>query len=159
MENVTIHWGKGVIQYSAIEASGNVDLDYIGFYAILGGIHNPDKSSYTDITLLYIGQTYKQSLRDRIPQPHSAYTCINAWLKKHPKHSPVVMIGLREVAGDKSQALYDDIECCLIYDNQPLCNDKCKENYSPTGREITITNDGDYSPLKQVSVCHCAKAE
>ncbi|MDD4440359.1 MAG: hypothetical protein PHX41_00550 [Kiritimatiellae bacterium] len=151
MENAMIHWAKGVIEYSSVEKSGEMNLDYIGFYAILGGVHDTARNVYTHITLLYIGQAYEQSLRARIPQPHTAYGLINTWLSGHPGYTPVVMIGLRDAVGNKSQSLYDDIECCLIYNNQPLCNDKCKESYN--GRAITITNDGDYAPLKQVSVC------
>lgn len=154
MESVTINWEKGVIEYSTVEASGAKKLGYIGFYAILGGIYNQSKKMYLNITLLYIGQAYEQSLKKRIPQPHPS---INKWLKNHSEYTPLVMIGHRKVVGKISQALYDDIECCLIYDNQPLCNDKCKERYSSTGREITITNDGDYTPLKRVSVCKCCR--
>ncbi len=94
MENVTIHWGKGAIAYSDVKESGDVNLDYIGFYAILGGIHNTSTNRYSDISLLYIGQAYDQSLRDRIPQAHSAYVCINAWLEEHPNQEPIIMIGL-----------------------------------------------------------------
>jgi hypothetical protein len=51
-----------------------------------------------------------------------------------------------------SQDFVDDVECCLIYSNQPLCDQKCKEEY--TGRSIKITNvDGTYIPVKRLSQC------
>ena len=156
MEEVTIHWAKGVIEFSDIESSGEMQLDYVGFYAILGARRDAAGSSYTNVELLYIGQAYEQILRKRIVQPHSAYACVTQWLKEHPGFVPVIMIGLREVTSQRSQSLYDDIECCLIFDNQPRCNDKCKEGYSKTGRHIRITNEGDYAPLRQVTTCGCA---
>jgi hypothetical protein len=50
-----------------------------------------------------------------------------------------------------TKQLFDDIECCLINSNQPICNTMCKDSYK--GREIKIINDGDYSPLKKESIC------
>ena len=153
MENVSIKWTEGVIDYSQLDKYNNSVLDESGFYALLSGIYNRQNDSFELIRLLYIGQAYKQDLRTRIQQRHEGYKCINSHLKKYKKRSIIVMLGtITKTSLIKiTQSLYDDIECCLINSNKPLCNQICKEKY--TGRDIKILNKGDYSPLKQISIC------
>jgi len=56
--------------------------------------------------------------------------------------------------GKITQELFDDIECCLIYKNKPLCNTDCVNKYnSKLRREIQIINHGNRSPLKEN--CRC----
>ncbi|GHU74697.1 hypothetical protein FACS189450_15310 [Spirochaetia bacterium] len=48
-----------------------------------------------------------------------------------------------------TQGLFDDIEACLIYDNQPVANTINKDSY--TGRSIIVTNTGGFYPLNEKS--------
>ena len=127
-------------------------MDDNGFYAILGANYDKTKNQWIDFDLLYMGQVFDQTLRQRISQPHDAYTCVNANTKKTQK-TAIIMVGvIKETSVERiTQEFVNDVECCLIYSNQPLCNDKCKEEY--TGRSLEITNTEGYYPLKETSSC------
>jgi hypothetical protein len=52
------------------------------------------------------------------------------------------------------EELYDDIECCLIFRNKPVCNTSCKDSYnSQLRRSIVITNSGKHKPLMETCMC------
>jgi len=154
LDAFTVHWTQSVDTLQAIASSTTKlpNLDNNGFYALLGGRWNDTTKKWSDLELLYIGQAFDQTLRTRILQPHDAYTCIEAQLEKTGK-TAIVMVGVVTQASVQrlTQDVIDDLECCLIYSNQPLCNERCKDTYS--GREITITNIGGNFPLKASSAC------
>jgi hypothetical protein len=157
MDSVTVDWAQGIITVDGLEQSKNPCLDQAGFYAILAGNLNATTKRYTNLILLYIGQAYNQTLRVRIPQEHDAYECVNAYARDNPTVTLLIMVGVvTDMPGNRAtQQLYDDVECCLINKNQPRCNTACKDNYS--GRDLTVTNTGDFSPLAQQSVCRKPK--
>ena len=125
-------------------------LDEHGFYMLLTGI--PIDMQKIDIgELLYIGQTCEQTLRQRIPQNHPSYECI---VRKYHGHMLYLAVGHMEVEGinRKTCDLFDDIECCLIYDNKPVCNTSCTDEY--LGRRVVyIQNTDQFRPLHEISRC------
>lgn len=153
MDTVEVTWAKGFIRFSDVETAKLPVLDGAGLYAVLGAKHDSGKGGWLDYRLLYIGQSFDQSLRARIPQPHDAYGCVDSWVQKNEGFEAVVMAGAITASNVQSvtSSLMDDVECCLINTNQPLCNDKCKDVYA--GSELQVTNAGDYAPLKSVSTC------
>jgi hypothetical protein len=143
LDTVTIEWGHNAERFENIGRSALSHLDENGFYAILGANPDPTKNQWADFDLLYIGQAFDQTLRQRIPQPHPAYSCVNENIKKTGK-TVIVMVGvITEKSVERlTQDFIDDVECCLIYSNQPLCNDKCKDEYNHRSprRQLRITN-------------------
>ena len=157
MDTATINWAKGVITWDHLGSSSESYLKEAGFYAILAGTLNPTTKQYEQIKLLYIGQAYEQTLGECIPQPHAGYECINAYAQKNPSAKILVMVGVLTQTNRENitQQFFNDIECCLIFRNQPLCNTLCEDSYS--GRNLSITNTGDFNPLAQSCVCGKAK--
>ncbi|GMO51904.1 MAG: hypothetical protein Ta2G_09640 [Termitinemataceae bacterium] len=153
MDNATINWFQGMIKLSDIKESRDKNLDKHGFYVILTGKFDPPSGQYTDIKLQYIGQAYKQTIRVRILQEHDAYTEIAKYLKKNIGFELLVMSGTIATSSlaKLTYQFIDDVEACLIFDNQPLCNTRNMDSYN--GRNITVNNTGDYLPLQQVSIC------
>ncbi|GHV92467.1 hypothetical protein AGMMS50268_29700 [Spirochaetia bacterium] len=152
MELVTLEWSNTVIDFSKISSNlTNKYLDDNGFYAVLTGKYDKNTNEYRDILLHYIGQAFDQTIRERAPQKHPAYTQIKQYLKKHPGFVPLLMPGVVIKITQKklTQELVDDIEECLIYDNQPVANTINKDSY--TGRSIIITNTGGFYPLNKIS--------
>lgn len=157
METVQIDWDEIVIRFNDVEDSKRPKLDEKGFYAVLGAVYNPKTKKWGNIKLLYIGQVFDQTLRERIPQEHPAYKCVLNYQKKHSGVGVVVMLGTvkKSTVKKSTQQLFNDIECCLIFCNQPLCNTSCKESYS--GRDLKVFNTGDPYPLKKE--CSCSETK
>lgn len=153
MNTIEIDWRSNVTRLDQIGAAQDSAFDNRGFYCILGGRWDPNISKWTNIELLYIGQTYGQTLRQRLSQPHPAYQCIANWLTPRSGFAALVMIGFiaRHSTQTLTQSIVDDAECCLIFHNQAPCNVNCKGSYQ--GRDILVTNTGDFSPLKPSSHC------
>jgi len=153
MDTVNIKWDDTVTQFDRIKDSKKTKLDKSGFYAILGATFNESSKKYESLKLLYIGQAFDQTLRERIPQEHDAYKCVYDYKKNHSGTDIVVMIGLIEESSleKQTQQIFSDIECCLIFCNKPTCNTTCQESYS--GRNLQVTNTGDYTPLKEKCSC------
>ncbi len=129
-------------------------LNQSGFYMLLTG-EPVDERQFNINELLYIGQAYDQTLRVRIPQQHPAYDCIVKKYKGKFLYLAVCsIISLQGISGITHE-LFDDIECCLIYRNGPLCNINCRDEYNSNRRrrEIQIENTGKYDPLEQNSRC------
>jgi len=155
LDTIHIDWGKGVIRFSDVENFKSSRLDGKGFYALLGAVYNPKTEEWGAIKLLYIGQAFEQTLRTRIRQEHPAYECVFDYKKKHSssKVDIVVMLGVVQSSTVKklTQQLFNDIECCLVHKNKPLCNTSCKELYS--GRDLKIINVGSFYPLTKEHEC------
>jgi len=151
MDQVQIKWFNN-IPFKTISQSENKHLDKKGFYALLGARYDKDSKNWK-VILLYIGQAFDQTLRNRIPQDHPGYECVYDYIKKNPGKEIRVMIGIIEKTNLEkiTQTLFDAIECCLIFCNQPKCNTQCKESY--TGRDLQVTNTGAYIPLKPKCTC------
>lgn len=149
MDTVDIHWDENVIQFNNVKGSKNPKLDGKGFYAILGAVFEPKTEKWGSIKLLYTGQAFDQDLRKRILQEHPAYKCVFNYEKRHSGVGIVVMLGaIRKSTFERyTQQIFNDIECCLIFCNQPLCNTSCKESYS--GRDLKVINIGHPYPLKK----------
>jgi hypothetical protein len=152
-ENVTVDWVQGVIPYSEIDNTAYTQLDKTGFYALCIGTYDATQKVWNGIRLLYVGQAYDQTLRERIKQPHPAYTCTNAELRANPTYRLLIKEGYvtQPTSQRITQSLVDDIEVCLIRTNQPPCNTQSKDSYN--GRDLTVTNLGDYVPLREKSRC------
>ena len=154
MDTVIVDWANFVCRINNVQASSITYLDQPGFYVFLAGTINPETGNYKDLDLLYIGKTYEQTLRERIPQGHAeADTQMDAYFADHADSDRIVKCGiLTDFPGERvSEGLFKDIECCLINRNQPLCNTVCKDNYK--GRDIRVNNSGSYYPLAQSSCC------
>ena len=151
-EKVTIDWDNKLIKLLNIAYSSNPYLSKNGFYCILSGTYN-NENKIEGIELLYIGQTYEQTLKERILQDHVSYSKIETYLKINKNHKAFVRLGIiKDASATKiTQALFDDIENCLIINNNPLCNQLSKETYS--GRPIVITNIGRHYPVNQICQC------
>ena len=153
MDTVYIKWVEGVMPFNKIKDFIRKELDKKGFYALLGGTRAQNSTGWINLKLLYVGQAFDQTLRERIPQEHPAYECVFKYQKEHSGIAIVVMIGTIEKSpvAKLTQQLFNDIECCLIFCNQPLCNTTCKESYS--GRDLQVINTEDYKPLKEKCAC------
>lgn len=153
MDTVHIDWDEIVIRFNNVGDSKRPKLDEKGFYAVLGAVYNPKTDKWGNIKLLYIGQAFDQTLRERIPQEHPAYACVFDYQRRHSGVCIVVMLGTVEksTVAKLTQQLLNDIECCLIFCNQPLCNTSCEESYS--GRDLKVINTGHSYPLKKECSC------
>lgn len=170
-DSVTLDW-KGKYELFMIEANEDFDsfvkklnasipnlnlstLDKRGFYMLILGTPNPDdKKKYKRKELSYIGQTYKQTLRERIPQEkghEKAFECIIKRGKGYYLYLAVGGITQKSVANE-TEDLYNDIENCLIFTNQPVCNTDYKKAYL-SKRCLSILNTGSYQPLRESSAC------
>jgi len=153
LDTVEITWDTGFVRWNNVSSSDQKNLGSNGFYGVLIARYESAEKKWKDFKLLYIGQAFDQTLRERIPQPHDADRCIDSWLKANPNHEKVVMLGVitRKSQDKLTWELVNDTECCLIFSNKPECNVKCKDSYS--GREIQVVNLGDFAPLKNSSHC------
>ena len=149
----TIWWDHEVLTPDQLAGTERPAFNNRGFYCILGARADHHEKCWRDLDLLYIGQAYRQTIRDRVLQEHAAYECVNEYLRQAQDKNIVVMAGIVVDASlDRiTQEFFDDIECCLIYSNDPLCNTACAESYS--GRPLFVVNEGDYSPLRKRSSC------
>ena len=152
MDSVTIDWAQGCTRFDRVNNSQKEYFDKKGFYVVLTGKYNKDSNKFENIRLQYIGLAYDQSIRERVQQEHSAYSKIQNYLNEHSEYTPLVMVGIikNSTLGRITKDFFEDIEACLINDNKPLCNTQSIESYN--GRDIKVTNTGDYSPLNQVSI-------
>jgi len=140
MARVKITWSEITTPLSNIPLSTIRYLDEKGFYAIYLGVPTDKPNSIIIKKLLYIGQAYKQKIRDRLQQPHDADECMKSEKEKEPGSKLYIKSGIiLEYDQDGiSQELFDDVECCMIYINKPACNEKCIDEYG--GGDITISH-------------------
>jgi hypothetical protein len=156
LNTVTIEWTRIVGRFASIAQSTSIlpHLNERGFYVLLAGNYDETKNIWTDLEPMYIGQAFDQTLRARITQRHPTYDCVEKYLRRSGKVAGVMVGIIAEASVERiTQDFVNDVECCLIYTNQPDCNDNCKNEYK--GRPIKITNKGgSYLPVKPV--CKCA---
>ncbi len=153
MDVVLIDWAQSVVPFDQVKdfKSETCNLDRKGFYVILSGTKTA--KGWVKPRLLYIGQAFDQTLRERIPQERKEYQCVYSYQKAHAGAPIWVMIGFvkESTVGRVNQQLFDEIECCSIFSNQPLCNTACKDSYS--GRDLEVINVGHYEPLEERCTC------
>jgi len=137
--DVSLLWTQGLIPLSDLD-SEYLHLDESGFYALYGGKVNQSDNRFDEAELLYIGQAYNQSIRERVKQEHPAYDCIKQYLRMNNGHQLLMKAGVIQRCTQKNvtEQLFDDIEACLIQENQPMCNRQNKQHYQ--GRSIRIQN-------------------
>lgn len=144
MPQAKIRWSKNCEWLKKVATSNLEYIDENGFYAIYLGRHNPETNKVENGELLYIGQVYDQTIRQRLQQPHDADSCINNQKRQKPDFELFFKTGII-IETDQERVtsqLIDDIECCMIYSNQPKCNVQCKESYE--GREINIEHENPW---------------
>ena len=152
---VRVNWKSSVYTKNQIE---NEDLEGYHLYSMItmkkvksGGI----TLEIRDTDVLYIGMTHKQDVGTRIVQPHKeAQTKIDNFMNQASnKNKPIRYIIGKIISFDEdiTEDFIRDVECCLIFRNQPVGNDKCKESY-PRG-SIIIQNEGYFTPLRNTSQC------
>ena len=150
---VEITWAKGFTRWTDVPKATEPVYDGPGFYAVLISQFDKTDKMWKRFKLLYIGQAYDQKLRERIPQEHKAYACVQKWLEANAGYEAVVMVGKITKSGSGVTAdLMNCVECCLIFTNKPDCNTTCKDAYE-WKLSLEIINKGDFSPLKETSKC------
>lgn len=158
--DVAVRWAKLVVPFFDFAEAEHSHLDRGGLYALLAGKpdHNalyPDGEAWQwDVPaggLRYIGLSVDQTLRIRVPQDHSAYKRTARVVRMNPERpDAIVMFGRISSPRRASNDLYEDVECALIFDNQPADNTSCRSRY--LRRAIRITNLGESWPLKPKTV-------
>lgn len=171
--SVTIDW-KGKYELFEIETDETLEtfigklqnkissfrvnyLNQEGYYMFTLGTPSPtDSTKHTRKELSYIGKAFGQTLLQRIPQRNGHETAFQCIIQRGKGYTLYIGLGVitENTLQNHTDQLHDDIECCLIFNNQPTCNDTCKDAYnSELRREISITNTGSYQPLKENTLC------
>ncbi len=135
---------------NALDKFKSTFIDEKGFYMLMCA----NKNSPNSLKLLYIGLAYKQSLTIRLGQISGHQTAYECVIQRSIGKKLYVKLGiLKECSLDKkTEQLYDDIEKCLTYCNQPTCNTQNRNSYA-SKRTIHIQNTGNYIPLNEKSNC------
>ncbi len=142
MAKVRITWTTNASRLSNIDNSKLDYLDGKGFYAIYACVYNKDRNSITPKKLLYIGQAFEQTIRERLKQPHDADACMKKEKQNEPNSGLWFKTGVitKNDQEKVTQQLFNDVECCMIYVNKPKCNTLCMETYE--GGAIEVTHGG-----------------
>lgn len=142
MAKVRITWTYNASRLSNIDNSKLDYLDGKGFYAIYACVYNKDRNSITPKKLLYIGQAFEQTIRERLKQPHDADACMKEEKQNEPNSDLWFKTGVitKHDQEKVTQQLLNDVECCMIYVNKPKCNTLCMETYE--GGAIEVTHGG-----------------
>lgn len=142
MAKVRITWTSNASRLSNIDISKLDYLDEKGFYAIYACVYNKDRNSITPKKLLYIGQAFEQTIRERLKQPHDADACMKKEKQNEPNSGLWFKTGVitKNDQEKVTQQLFNDVECCMIYVNKPKCNTLCMETYE--GGAIEVTHGG-----------------
>ena len=139
--SATMNW-DGVWEIEEDNIPSNIP-DEEGIYMVLCGKRSsePNKWDTSSYKLLYIGESDK--VRSRIigheKWPKWKRSCVNHTLLKVAKCN---------FGTTKRQK----VECCLIYNTKPTCNDECKDDF-PYEDDIQIVNTGMNSPLRDDCTC------
>lgn len=151
-EKVTITWSNRLVKYSEIESSEISYLNKRGFFCIISGIYKPRKDIWGEITLLYIGQAFSRTLREKIINSYEKNDLVPKFIEEKEKRTALIMGGKITDCSVKeiSKPLYNNIVNCLISANKPIGNPSYQENF--TSRILEITNMGSFFPLKEKSI-------
>jgi hypothetical protein len=121
------------------------------FYVIYAAEEKGNK--LLDCEILYIGMAYYQDIKTRINQRHIAYNSFEDYHEENLNKELFIIVGaiVDYSLGRITRKFCSDVEACLIANNQPYCNKHSKKGYY--GRNIEVTNTGNYKPLKRTSYC------
>jgi hypothetical protein len=130
----------------------DINLDRKGLWFFASG--NEDADGAVEIEdLLFIGVAFSQDLREEIPDKRHmrSYKSMLYECRNYDLYLAYAFISDTE-GGKWPKRLESDIQCALIFDNQPLCNPYCRDEYkSKEGTSLTINNVGDFFPLEETS--------
>ncbi|NOS86917.1 MAG: hypothetical protein HOP31_17465, partial [Ignavibacteria bacterium] len=116
---ITLKWKAEKIHVKQLNEKVASFKKQNGFYAI-----------HCNGELLYIGQTYAQTIEQRIKQEHVAYDCINEFKEKNNCDLFFILgVIVSKSVEYETKSLYDNIENCLIVRNKPFCNDDYPKFY------------------------------
>lgn len=125
------------------------DLDRKGFWFLVSAAETPDEEVEIE-ELLFIGSSYNTDLRDRIPDRRlkNVYRDVMAEARNNELYFAYGYIGDISTASPPRK-LITDLECALVFQNEPICNNRCQDRYtSEEGSEFLVTNVGDFFPLE-----------
>lgn len=115
-----------------------------GFYMVLCGQRCSDSERWDPGTyhVMYIGEA--QNIRSRIVN-HNEWDC---W-EEHCQEN----ILLKAASCSLHEEERKKIECCLVYNVKPICNQICKDNFPHAGDIVEIENKGKFLPLDAKYSC------
>ena len=147
---VDVRWTDSVIPLRVVPSFDEPLLEEHGLYQIFVARKDKD-GSWSVIRRAYIGKAFGKTLRDEIIAEYQTDSCIQRLLNENRPSEAVVMLGIITSESSITRQLLVDTECCLIYRNQPDCNEVCKESYH--GRDIVVRNLGIHHQLIPESRC------
>ena len=139
---VTLEW-NGVWEITENNMPPNIP-DEQGIYMILCGKHFVDSHKWntSSYKLLYVGEAEK--VRSRIAEHEKWPT----W-KRNCRNHLILKIARCNFGTTKRQK----VECCLVFNTKPICNDECKDSFPYKDDTVSITNTGVIPPLKEKYIC------
>jgi len=155
MTKIIIDWSEWIENTSySIENSKNDYFDLTeAVYMYVHAEKQPDNIYMPGKQPLYIGQVYKrqnnETVKDRIYEHFNDQ--LPEYFERNCAYTVFIKIGkiILQNSETISQELIENIECCLINTNQPLCEiEENKVNYH--GDSICIENIGKYRPLAHI---------
>jgi len=140
--SATLDW-DGVWEIKEDDMPSNIP-DEEGIYMILCGkcSSDPGKWDTSSYELLYIGGS--EEVRSRIVG-HKKWSCWN----RNCANRVLLKVARCNFGTPKRQK----VECCLINNTKPICNDECKDDYPYKDDTIEIANTGMSAPLKDRYIC------
>ena len=141
--SATLNW-DGVWEIKEDNIPSNIP-DEEGIYMILCGKRSsePDKWDTSSYKLLYIGES--DEVRSRIVG-HEKWSL---WRRNCRGDHLLFKVAKCNLGTTKRQK----VECCLINNTKPTCNDECKDDFPYKDDTIQITNTGMASPLSSSYAC------
>lgn len=152
--SVEVEWPGIFVPFPYALKDRKINLGNQGFYTIIGAWLDERGQPSEEGVLLYIGHSYDEPLRERIVRDFER-RCINQFSGFDQEMSIIANIGYLGIhtPNEVSDQIYQDIECCLVHNNQPMCNPLCRKGYPVSQRTVTISNRGFYWMLKSNSYC------
>ncbi len=147
MDRATITWDDEVLRLVDLATSEHPLLGERGYFALVSARLDEAADVWRDLELLYIGQAFHESLRERIAALGDDHAVVEAAAAERSGAEVIAMIGVMTDSslGRITQGFWVDVESCLVARNRPRCN-AAVEAY--TGRKISLLNDGAREPLQ-----------
>lgn len=140
--SATLNW-DGVWEIKEDDIPSNIPDDE-GIYMVLCGKPSEESGKWdtSSYKLLYIGESDK--VRSRIVG-HKKWP---RWRRNCRGDHLLLKVAKCNFGTTKRQK----VECCLIYNSKPICNDECKDEF-PHEDDVQIANTGMRSPLRDTYTC------
>lgn len=110
----------------------------------------------------YIGKSFDRPVIERLKEHLNDE--VGKCLKKYCKQELQIKVAriefplkLSYIFLHSERDIVDVAECCLIFQEKPVCNTVCKDEYTKNF-DITVHNKGDKKPLKK-RICRCKAKE